>query len=61
MTNKWLFLILILIISCQQKEEEALFDPIQLREELHQVYDKHELMGFGRVITVWRMPPSNVL
>ena len=39
--------LLFLFYSCQPAPEKASFDPIELRERLHQVVDKHELMGMA--------------
>ena len=39
--------LLFLFYSCQTAPEKASFDPIELRERLHQVVDKHELMGMA--------------
>ncbi len=42
-----LFSFFLLLFSCQQTSKKESFDPVDLRESLHQVVDKHELMGMA--------------
>lgn len=50
MFNKSLCFLFLLLFSCQQKAKKEVFDPIALRESLHQVFDKHELMGMAVMV-----------